>query len=68
MVLLYLQFFSLARELAEFFQTEPSASKDKRQSPAPSLRECLTAACKAFSLANAKGKGVDELVIKSLDD
>jgi hypothetical protein len=30
--------------------------------------ECLTAACKAFSLVNAKGKGIDELVIRSLDD
>jgi hypothetical protein len=32
------------------------------------MLECLTAACKAFSLANAKGKGVNELVIRSLDD
>jgi hypothetical protein len=30
--------------------------------------EYLTAACKAFSLAHAKGKGVNELVIGSLDD
>ena len=30
--------------------------------------DCLTAACKAFSLANAKGKGINELVIRSLDD
>jgi hypothetical protein len=29
--------------------------------------ECLTAACKAFSLANAKGKGINGLVIGSLD-
>jgi hypothetical protein len=35
---------------------------------ASAMWECVTAACKAFSLANAKGKGVDELVIKSLDD
>jgi hypothetical protein len=32
------------------------------------LWECLTVACKAFSLANAKGKGVNALVIRSLDD
>ncbi len=32
------------------------------------LCDCLTAACKAFSLANAKGKGVNELVTRSLDD
>jgi hypothetical protein len=32
------------------------------------LRECLTAACKAFSLANAKEKGTAGLVIRSLDD
>jgi len=30
--------------------------------------ECLTAACKALSPANAKGKGADGLVIRSLDD
>ena len=30
--------------------------------------ECLTAACKALSLANAKGKGTNGLVIRSLDD
>ncbi len=30
--------------------------------------DCLTAACKAFSLANTKGKGINELVIRSLDD
>ncbi len=29
---------------------------------------CLTAACKAFNLANAKEKGTDGLVIRSLDD
>jgi hypothetical protein len=33
-----------------------------------SLLECLTAACKALSLANAKGKGTNGLVIRSLDD
>ena len=27
----------------------------------------MTAACKAFSLANAKGKGANGLVIRSLD-
>ena len=32
------------------------------------LLECLTAACKALSLANAKGNGTDGLVIRSLDD
>jgi hypothetical protein len=32
------------------------------------IDECLTAACKAFSLANAKGKGINELVVRSLDD
>ncbi len=39
------------------------AHKNMRQ-----VWECLTAACKALSLANAKGKGVDELVIRSFDD
>ncbi len=32
------------------------------------LRECLTAGCKAFSLANGKGTGTNDWVIKSLDD
>jgi hypothetical protein len=32
------------------------------------LRECLTAACKAFSLANGKGTGTNDWVIRSLDD
>ena len=32
------------------------------------LWECLTAACKAFSLVNAKEKDTDGLVIRSLDD
>ena len=32
------------------------------------LLECLTAACKALSLANAKGKGTNGSVIRSLDD
>ncbi len=32
-----------------------------------SVLECLTNACKALSLANAKGKGTNELVIRSLD-
>ena len=32
------------------------------------LLVCLTAACKALSLANAKGKGTNGLVIRSLDD
>ncbi len=31
------------------------------------LLECLTAACKAFSLANAKGMGTNDWVIRSLD-
>ena len=31
------------------------------------MLECLTAACKALSLANAKGKGTNGLVIRSLD-
>ncbi len=30
--------------------------------------ECLTAACKAFSLANGKGMGTNDWVIRSLDD
>jgi hypothetical protein len=30
--------------------------------------ECLTAACKALSLANGKGKGTNGLEIGSLDD
>jgi len=30
--------------------------------------DCLTAACKALSLANAKGKGTNGSVIRSLDD
>ena len=29
---------------------------------------CLTAACKALSLANAKEKGTNVLVIRSLDE
>ncbi len=32
------------------------------------LLECLTAACKTLSLANAKGKSTNGLVIRSLDD
>jgi hypothetical protein len=32
-----------------------------------SYHGCLTAACKALSLANAKGKGTNGLVIGSLD-
>ena len=32
------------------------------------MLECLTAACKALSLANAKGKGTNGSVIRSLDD
>ncbi len=32
------------------------------------LWECLTAACKAFSIANAKQRGTNGLVIRSLDD
>jgi hypothetical protein len=32
------------------------------------LWECLTAGCKAFSLANGKGMGTNDWVIKSLDD
>jgi hypothetical protein len=31
----------------------------------PDMWECLTAVCKALSLANAKGKGTDGLVIRS---
>ncbi len=31
------------------------------------MLECLTAACKALSLANGKGKGANGLVIGSLD-
>jgi hypothetical protein len=33
-----------------------------------SLWECLTAACKAFSLANGKGMGTNDWVIRSLDN
>ena len=36
--------------------------------PLWALLECLTAACKALSLANAKGKGTNGSVIRSLDD
>ncbi len=32
------------------------------------LWECVTAACKAFSLANVIGMGTNDWVIKSLDD
>jgi hypothetical protein len=32
------------------------------------LCECLTAACKAFSLANVMGTGTNDWVIKSLED
>ena len=35
---------------------------------ARAVLSCLTAACKAFSLADAKEKGTDGLVIRSLDD
>jgi hypothetical protein len=31
------------------------------------LWECLTAGCKAFSLANGKGTGTNDWVIRSLD-
>ncbi len=40
----------------------------KQRTGSDKLRESLTAACKAFSLANAKEKGTDGLVIRSLDD
>ncbi len=30
--------------------------------------ECVTAGCKAFSLANGKGTGTNDWVIRSLDD
>jgi hypothetical protein len=32
------------------------------------LWECVTAGCKAFSLANVKGTGTNDWVIRSLDD
>jgi hypothetical protein len=32
------------------------------------LWECVTAGCKAFSLANGKGMGANDWVIRSLDD
>jgi hypothetical protein len=32
------------------------------------LWECVTAGCKAFSLANGKGTGSNDWVIKSLDN
>jgi hypothetical protein len=32
------------------------------------LWECVTAGCKAFSLANGKGTGTNDRVIRSLDD
>jgi hypothetical protein len=32
------------------------------------LWECVTAGCKAFSLANEKGTGTNDWIIKSLDD
>jgi hypothetical protein len=37
-------------------------------SSAVAVWECLTAGCKAFSLANGKGTGTKDWVIKSLDD
>ncbi len=40
----------------------------KQRHRSDKLRECLTAACKTLSLASAKGKGVDGLVTRSLDD
>ncbi len=39
MVLLYLQYYSLARELVDFFHTEPSAFKDKKSATC-AIRHC----------------------------
>jgi hypothetical protein len=36
--------------------------------PEPDLCEYLTAGCMAFSLANGKGMGTNDWVIRSLDD
>jgi hypothetical protein len=35
---------------------------------APMIGKCVTAGCKAFSLANGKEMGTNDWVIKSLDD
>jgi hypothetical protein len=35
--------------------------------PKTSLWECVTAACKAFSLANVKRMGTNDWVIRSVD-
>jgi len=54
-----------------FFSTKNKThlSRPKKlKSTRPPLLECLTAACKALSLANAKGMGTNGLVIRSLDD
>ena len=40
-------------------------SKTSREGITVKVLECFTAACKAFSLANAKEKGTDGLVIRS---
>ncbi len=39
----------------------------KQRTGSDKLIDCLTASCKAFSLANGKGKGTNGLVIVSLD-
>ncbi len=43
-------------------------SNEARAAAARLLWECLTACCKAFSLANGKETGTNDWVIKSLDD
>jgi hypothetical protein len=40
----------------------------KKVAPLGVVCECSTAGCKAFSLANGKGMGTNDWVIKSLDD
>jgi hypothetical protein len=52
----------------KYFKTQSDyfACVTKRRTGTDKLLECLTAACKALSLANAKGKGT-KLVIGSLD-
>jgi hypothetical protein len=40
----------------------------KQRHGSDKLCKCLIAGCKAFSLANVKGTGTNDWVIKSLDD
>jgi hypothetical protein len=60
--------------LSASMHAKPSHNKthlkkwDTSNSPHWCMWECVTAGCKAFSLANGKGTGTNDWVIKSLDD